>query len=146
MNQRPSKDKYFLVLAYATSARATCVRRRVGAVAIDSEGYILSTGYNGSPKESIHCIDKPCVGHDAESGTNLDDCKAIHAEANLIAHCSNPRRIHTIYLTVTPCMSCMKLITATGCRRIVASEIYHRGAIDYFKECDGEVEILSIDL
>lgn len=44
-------------MAEVTAKRATCARRQVGAVIVDSRGYILSTGYNGLPAGFPHCID-----------------------------------------------------------------------------------------
>lgn len=140
---RLSKDEYFLALAHTTAIMSTCQRRQVGAVAIDKDKYIIATGYNGVPKGAIHCTTHPCGGHVHESGDELDSCEAIHAEANLIAHCQNPKEIDTIYLTTTPCMSCMKLIVATNCRRIVASEIYDKDAIDYFEHNGGELILIE---
>ena len=138
---RTDKDEYFLDLADATSARATCRRRAVGAIAVDSDNHILSTGYNGTPSGNIHCIDNPCSGHDFNSGEGLDECRAIHAEQNMIAHCRNPKDIHIIYLTTSPCMSCMKLIVATGCRLIYASQLYDEAAKEYFNSVGGVMYI-----
>ena len=59
---RPSFDEYFLNIAKVVSTRGTCIRRKVGSVAIDHNNYILSTGYNGSAKNTLHCIDDPCKG------------------------------------------------------------------------------------
>ena len=53
---RPSKDEYFMSIATRVAARATCPRASVGAVLV-SDGHILSTGYNGSPKGLVHCTD-----------------------------------------------------------------------------------------
>ena len=121
---RPSFDEMFLNVAKVIATRGTCVRRQVGAVAIDKNNYILGTGYNGSAKNTPHCIDTPCKGANSESGTNLDSCDGTHAEQNLVAHVRNPLEIHTVYLTVSPCVSCVKLLIATGCKRIAFSKLY----------------------
>ena len=134
---RPDKDEYFLCMALVASTRSTCSRRKVGAVATDDKGHIISTGYNGAPKESPHCNELPCPAVMAASNTELDGCRAIHAEINTIAHCTNPQSIHTMYIQCTPCMSCMKAIIATGCRRIVASNIYCENALHLFDSVGG---------
>lgn len=117
--KRPSFDKYFLQIALVVATRATCARRRVGSVAADKNNYLLGTGYNGLAKGVPHCIDNPCAGANSKSGSNLDVCQSTHAEQNLIAHVQRPQNIHTVYLTVSPCISCVKLLVATGCKRIL---------------------------
>lgn len=135
---RPSIDEYMLNMARVASTRATCSRRAVGAVITDKYNFILSTGYNGVPKGHTHCILRPCKGVDYGSGDGLDICKAQHAEVNAIAHCRDLKSATTIYLTVSPCMSCMKLIAATNIRRIVAKEIYNTAPLDYWEDIGGE--------
>lgn len=117
------------------------MRRKVGAVAASKGNYLLSTGYNGVPAGAPHCTDEPCIGSKFESGFGLDYCESIHAEVNAIAHCHNPQEIHTLYVTTSPCMSCMKLIISTGCRRIVASQLYNLESKKYFESNGGEVII-----
>jgi dCMP deaminase len=134
---RPNKLEYFMKLAEATAARSTCRRRKVGAVAVDQYDYIMSTGYNGVPSGYAHCIKHPCGGEEHETGEGLDTCLALHAEANLIAHCRNPMDIDTIFITTSPCMSCMKLIIATGCRHIVTKEEYSKEAVHFFNSAGG---------
>jgi len=46
---RPSWDEYFLKITADVSERATCVKRKVGAIIV-KDNRILSTGYNGTPK------------------------------------------------------------------------------------------------
>ncbi len=51
---RPSVDEYFISMAYLVSERSTCLRRKVGAVMVKNK-QVLSTGYNGAPKNLPHC-------------------------------------------------------------------------------------------
>lgn len=136
---RPNIDEYFLNMARLIATRTTCSRRMVGAVLVDANDFVLSTGYNGVPKGIEHCIDKPCAGAQFAHGTKLNECQAIHAEVNAIAHCNNSQLIHTLYTTDSPCMSCMKLVIATGCRRIVAKKEYDSNAVTYFESVGGTV-------
>ena len=85
LNRLSPQDMYMKV-AYCFSERSTCARRKVGAVLVDSNFQMLSGGYNGVPSGMTHCIDSPCEGAHAKSGTNLDMCSAIHAEQNAILH------------------------------------------------------------
>ena len=56
---RPSFDDYYMKIAVAASARATCDRKHVGAILVRDKT-ILSTGYNGSPRGMAHCDE---IGH-----------------------------------------------------------------------------------
>ena len=142
--QRPSKDEYFLSMALLASSRSTCQRRKVGCVLTDKQGHVLSTGYNGVPKERPHCNeDTPCMGSHDISGQNLNECQAIHAEVNAIAHCRDVIAIHIAYVTTTPCMSCMKLLLATDCARIVAPSIYDKYALNMWIENGRSFTLIS---
>ena len=124
--------------------RSTCKRRKVGAVLVDKDDYIISTGFNGVPKGMVHCIDKACDGAFYGSGQRLDACNAIHAEINAIAHCTNPKEITTAYLTVFPCIHCIKALLATPCRRIVALNNYAHTESEYmWKKGGREYEIIN---
>ena len=59
-HSRPSWDEYFLQMAELASQRATCLRRRVGAVLVKDKR-ILATGYNGAPSGLEHCLEKGCL-------------------------------------------------------------------------------------
>jgi dCMP deaminase len=122
MSLRPDRDQYFLAMAMLASSRSTCARAARGCVLVSEEGHVLATGYNGVGPGETHCLqDGPqCEGAvGLRSGEGLDLCEATHAEANALVQCSDPRRIATCYSTVSPCMSCMKLLKATGCRTLV---------------------------
>lgn len=147
---RPTKDQWGLELALITAKRATCCRRNVGCVLTNSMGHILATGYNGVAKGLPHCneikfvhnnvtIDingqasaiKPeiyypnaCKAAWSLSGTNLDDCQAIHAEQNALLQCRNVYEIYTAYVTTAPCITCTKLLLNTSCQRIVFLQDY----------------------
>lgn len=122
---RPSRDDINIAIARTIATRTTCARRKVGAVAVDNRGHILGTGYNGQYAGSKHCNEgNPCSGANSPSGTNIDGCAAIHAEQNLLINCGDPQKIHTVYVTTAPCMSCLKLLLGTNTQRIVYSEDY----------------------
>lgn len=120
---RPSKDNTFMDIAYVMSKRSTCNRREVGCVIVDKDNYILSTGYNGTPKGMKHCDELGC-SHNAVSGAALHTCNALHAEQNAIARLKEPMNAVKLYCTTKPCDSCLKLILATSIRHIVYAEEY----------------------
>ena len=121
---RPSRDLYFIAIASVVATRATCIRRAVGCVVVNDYSHIIATGYNGVASGLPHCINKPCLGAKCDSGTNLDKCEAIHAEANALLQCTDTQSINTIYCTTKPCTHCMKLIMCTSCKKIVYLDDY----------------------
>ena len=120
---RPTLDQTYMQVAREFAKRATCSRRQVGAV-ITGNGYILSSGYNGSFPGSQHCIDVPCAGAGLPSGTGLDSCMSAHAEQNAIARLRQVDEADTLYCTTAPCVSCTKLALCTSIKRIVADQDY----------------------
>lgn len=128
-------------VARVTAKRATCLRRAVGCVLLDKDGFILATGYNGVAAGQPHCnkevgeesglglgddvtYPNACPGARAASGTMLDGCHAIHAEQNALLRCPDVRRIYAAYVTASPCMTCVKLLMNTECRQIFFAEPY----------------------
>jgi dCMP deaminase len=90
---RVSWDEYFLELARTTATRATCSRRKHGAVIV-KDRRIVATGYNGGPSGYPHCEDGGCprATSDAEQGHDYERCIAIHAEANALLFSSPEER------------------------------------------------------
>ncbi len=139
MAQRSDWHTYFMEIAGVVAGRATCDRRRVGAVIV-RDRMILSTGYNGSIRGMPHCDE---IGHMMENG----HCVAtIHAEANAILQAArNGVRIEEaeIYTTASPCWNCFKMIANAGIRRIYYGAFYREDRIFRVAE---ELGIELIDL
>lgn len=146
-DMRPSRDELYLKIASLVATRSTCSRRSVGAVLVDDRGRILATGYNGVAAGRPHCNEgHPCPGASCPSGTGLDSCEAIHAEQNAILLLKDPWLVDTCYLTTTPCISCLKLLLGTSCRRIVAlGEYPHSEAKRWWEEAGREWVINPLD-
>lgn len=121
---RVSKDEYFLKIALHVSSQATCIRRKVGCVLVNHRSHIVATGYNGNPPGMPHCIEQPCEGAKAPSGTGLELCQANHAEASALLQCREVFEIKTAYVTASPCIHCVKLLLNTSCERIVFAQEY----------------------
>lgn len=121
--RRQSWDEYFLELARTTSTRATCSRRKHGAVIV-KQRRIVSTGYNGGPSGYPHCDEDgacPRADSDAPQGADYEQCIAIHAEANALLFASPEERDNaTLYCTGAPCFGCAKLIANSGVSEVVA--------------------------
>ena len=140
-----NKDIYFLEIAHLVASRATCPRRKVGCVLVDSKQHIVATGYNGVPAGFIHCTDVPCEGAKLPSGTGLDLCEAIHSEVNAFLQLRSDDEL-TAYMTVTPCYSCSKMFANSNVVRIVASEAYvHERGRQMLNEAGIQLDIISED-
>lgn len=121
---RISQDDYFMGVAHMVARRSTCVRRRVGCLVLNNSYHIVATGYNGVPRGLPHCIDHPCEGASYPSGSGLDKCQAVHAEANALLQTPSILHVAVIYCTSKPCIHCLKLIMNTTCTEVVYDQDY----------------------
>jgi len=117
-------DEYFIKMARLVSLRGACVRRQVGCVLVNSLNHVVATGYNGRARGVDNCLDSPCKGSEMDSGLGLEQCEAIHAEANALLQCNDVEEIRVAYCTTAPCIHCVKLLMNTGCDRIVFQDPY----------------------
>ena len=137
--KRPAWDEYFFQMAKLVSHRATCLRRKVGAVVV-REKRILATGYNGAPSGLEHCLDVGCLRTKLRvpSGQRHELCRGLHAEQNAIIQAS----LHgvsikgsTLYVTNQPCIICAKMLINAGIKEVVIAEGYpDKMAMDFLKE------------
>lgn len=126
MSERPDWDKYFIDLLPGIAARSTCLRRQIGAI-ITVDDAIVATGYNGAPFGFDHC--QVCYKdmQNIASGQGQNECYACHSEMNAIANCAAEGKSckgGTIYISVSPCAYCTKLIIQSKIKRIVFNELY----------------------
>lgn len=126
--KRISFDEYFMKMAQLVAERSTCLSRQVGAVIV-RDNHVISTGYNGAPKGARHCLDTGCIRQklNIPSGERLDICKAVHAEQNAIieaAYNGVSTKDASIYVTVTPCFACAKMIVNAGIKEVVIQGEY----------------------
>lgn len=129
MNQtakiRPAFDDIFMELAVSLAKRSHCLKAQVGAV-LTKETRIISIGYNGPPAGTHNCDDEyPEVGcpRDSKGGCSL----AIHAEQNAILYASkNGAGVEgaTLYVTLSPCLSCARIIYTMGIKRVIFLDSY----------------------
>lgn len=151
---RPSSHDTFMEIAYVLAKRTTCLRRGVGCVLINDKKHIIGTGYNGSgagephcnemklagvnykpwgdprlkltkPREMVETYPNACSAAQAPSGTDLDNCLALHAEWNALLQCRHVQEIEAAYVTLSPCLVCAKLFLNTSCKRLYYAEEYH---------------------
>ena len=119
---RPTNQALLMQIAELVAQRSTCNRAQVGAV-IARDYRIISTGYGGAPSGLPHCTDVGC-DIDPKTGGCI---RTVHAEANAIAYAAR-YGISTagadLYTTLSPCISCAKLIVAAGICRVYYNEKY----------------------
>ena len=85
MDQRMSKDKYYLNIADAVLDRSTCLRRKYGAIIVKNDE-ILSTGYNGAPRGRKNCVDLGyCTREQLKvpRGERYELCRSVHGPHHL---------------------------------------------------------------
>ncbi len=132
--ERPQFDDIFMELAVNLAKRSHCIKRHVGAV-VTKETRIISIGYNGPPAGTHNCDDMwPDTGctRDSKGGCSL----AIHAEQNALLYAvKNKASVEgaTIYVTLSPCLACARIIYTMGVTKVVYLNSYaqHKGiAID----------------
>ena len=130
---RVSWDEYFMEIAEIVKTRSTCLRRQVGAVIV-RDNRIITTGYNGAPSGTFHCIDRGvCLREELgiPSGQRHELCRALHAEQNAIIQAAKTgisTEGTTLYVTAQPCVICAKMCINAGIRKI----IYHWAYPDAF--------------
>ena len=142
--KRPSWDTYFMGIADLVSDRATCVKRKVGAVIVN-EKQVISTGYNGTPKNLKHCSEVGCLRQqlNVPSGTRHELCRGLHAEQNAIIQAASSGANTTgatLYCTFLPCVICTKMIINAGIKRVVFKGYYPDDlAVQMFSETNIEL-------
>jgi dCMP deaminase len=110
-------DKAYLRMAKTWSELSHCERKKVGALIVKN-GRIISDGYNGTPAGFDNC----CENEDGETNWFV-----LHAEANAIlkvARSTNDCSDSTLYLTLSPCKDCAKLVLQSGITRVVFIDKY----------------------
>ena len=106
-------DCNFLALANTVSMFSKDPSTKVGAVIVNDDNKIISTGYNGFPRgiKDDHRLDNRAQKYDL----------IVHAEANAIIHAKEPLDGCTIYtMPFQPCSRCAGLIIQAGIRRVVS--------------------------
>jgi dCMP deaminase len=130
-------DRAYLKMAVEWAKLSRCKRKQVGALLV-REGMIISDGYNGTPSG----FPNQCEDDNGETRWYV-----LHAEANAImkvAKSHNSARNSTLYLTLSPCKDCSKLIHQAGVKRLVYINGYKDAEGVSFLE-DAGVEVVQID-
>ncbi|KAL8923803.1 MAG: hypothetical protein Q9172_002984 [Xanthocarpia lactea] len=97
---RPNWDQYFMQLASLAAQRSNCMKRRVGCVLV-REKRVISTGYNGTPRNLKNCNEGGCsrCNDGTMAGVGLSTCLCIHAEENALLEAGRERIREGIKIT-----------------------------------------------
>ena len=133
---RTNKTEWLLDVAERCSQQGTCLRRNYGAVIVDINGTVVSTGYTGAPCTTLHCKE---IGYcwrqenNIPSGSNYNKCRSVHAEMNALMQAGKNTVGATMYISGTdattgkrcgtfPCFLCAKMIMNSGIVKIVVRD------------------------
>lgn len=127
-------DKAYLRLAEEWGKLSYCKRKQVGAIIVRDK-MIISDGYNGTPTGFDNCC---------EDEGGLTNWFVLHAEANAIlkvARSTQTCENATLYITLSPCNECSKLIHQSGIKRVVFQNAYRDiSGVEFLKKAGVIVE------
>jgi len=131
-------DSAYIKMAVEWSRLSHCERKQVGAIIV-KDGMIIADGYNGTPSGFDNCC---------ENSDGATHWYVLHAEANAIlklARSNNSAEGATLYITLSPCRDCSKLIHQAGIVRVVYRDEYKdTSGLDFLKSANVEVEQISL--
>lgn len=145
-------DCAYMQMAISMGNLSYAIRNKVGAIILSKNGQIISQGFNGTPTGHDNCCENVECNHpngykmfcptsplhspETKSVYRCKPCEfctlttkksVLHAESNAIAKCAkwlNTTEGGTIYVTLSPCYECSKLIIQAGIKRVVFNELY----------------------
>lgn len=158
-----NQHQFFMDVAKACARQSTCLRRRYGAVIVDTQRRVTSTGYNGSPRGKEHCTDLGwCVRDElnVKHGSDYYNCRSNHSEQNALINSQSDTNGCLMYLygedaktgvmltAPTPCFLCTKLLLNAGILKVIVmtrednfieldvNKLYDKYIVDLFQQHD----------
>lgn len=128
----------YLKMAKQWSSLSCCNRKKVGALIV-KDGTIISDGFNGTPKG---------FSNDCEDCDGNTHWYVLHAEANAIlkvARSTQNIEGSTLYVTLSPCRDCTKLIIQAGIKKVVYSEEY-RDVTNLQILSESGIEVIKLEI
>ena len=141
----PNKfDLAYLRMAKEWSKLSHSKRSQVGALIV-KDGMIISDGYNGTPSG----FENECEEYDLELQVKITKWYVLHAEANAIlkvANSTNSCKGSTLYLTLSPCRECSKLVLQAGIKKLIYLEEYRNSeGLDFLNKAGVITKKINID-
>ena len=132
-------DIAYLKMAVEWAKLSHCTRKQVGALIVKN-GVIISDGYNGTPSGFDNCC---------ENESNETHWYVLHAEANAILKVASSTQScsgATLYLTMSPCRDCSKLIYQSGMVRVVYADNYKdTTGLDFLAKAGVQLDYLPFE-
>jgi dCMP deaminase len=132
-------DTAYLKMAREWGQLSHCKRKKVGAIIV-KDRMIISDGYNGTPSGFENCC---------EDDEGLTKWYVLHAEANAILKVARSTQTcdgATLYITLSPCRECSKLIHQSGIKRVVYQKGYRdTSGIEFLEKAGVEVECIPLE-
>jgi len=129
-------DQAYMRMALEWAKLSFCDRKKVGALIV-KDRMIISDGFNGTPTNFENCCEE-------EGKTKW---YVLHAEANAILKVASSTQScngSTLYITLSPCKECSKLIHQSGIKRVVyANEYKDTTGIDFLAKAGVELTYLK---
>jgi len=129
-------DRAYLRIAKEWGQLSYCKRKKVGAIIV-KDRMIISDGYNGTPSGFENSCEDP---------EGLTQWYVLHAEANAILKVASSTQScegATLYITLSPCRECSKLIHQSGIKRVVYQDAYKdTSGVDFLVKAGVEVEFI----
>ena len=131
-------DNAYMRMAEEWAKLSHCTRKNVGALIV-KDRMIISDGYNGSPSG---------FPNECENAEGVTHWYVLHAEANAItklARSINSAEGATLYITLSPCRDCAKLILQSGISRVVYKKAYKdTSGLDFLDKSFIKTELLDV--
>ena len=138
-------DRTYLEMAKVWAQLSKAERKKVGCLIV-KDGQIISDGYNGTPKgydNECEIVNEKFL--DKAENKLQTKREVLHAESNALmklAKSTNSSKDSTIYLTMSPCFDCAKLIIQAEVERVVCSEQYRiTDGVDFLRKNNIIVDI-----
>ncbi|MCT4666156.1 MAG: dCMP deaminase family protein [Flavobacteriales bacterium] len=137
MEKQTKYDIAYMKMALEWAKLSYCKRKQVGALIVKDK-MIISDGYNGTPSGFENCC---------EDEENTTHWYVLHAEANAltkVAKSTQSSEGSTLYITLSPCKDCSKLILQAGIKRVVYLHEYSDvSGVDLLRKSD--IDIIKLD-
>ena len=154
-------DKVYMEIAKTISKLSYANRNKVGCVIVSSDGQLISQGFNGTPSGYDNCCEEVmceckwvhgcCINAEPiEKMKSIEYCKdckfcklttkkeVLHAESNAISKCAkwySSTQGATLYVTLSPCFECAKMIIQAGIKRVCYCDEYRdTTGIDFLRK------------
>ena len=136
MPDQKKLDEAYMDIAVRWGLMSHARRKQVGCIIV-KDGQIISDGYNGTPNGFDNDCEFPTrFGWETKS-------EVLHAETNAItkiAKSTQSSKGSTMYITLSPCFNCAKLIIQSGIKRVIFKEQYSEtSGIELLKRANIEI-------